>query len=274
MMLLSVPFDACRAHGDRIPWAPTLLALAMAAALAGLALGAETLDLIPPALGRALAAASIHAGFIAIGWILGTGDPSEWGSVWSAAGLLFLASVLARFTAWGGLLYLLVPVVVVRGAIRITALQDIGVTLRAGAASIMLGIAAGAFLGLHLLLSASLTLGYAIRLAGIAPYLSSVCQDMGANALTAEWLFRGALFSRSWRRWDFWPAATVSTLFAVARYLLDPSLPSALEVRAGAVFYMSLVGFTACALRAASASLLPGYLTTATFFLCYRLLAQ
>ena len=273
-MLLSVPFDSCREHSDRIRWAPTLLAGTVAAALGGLALGAETLNLIPRGLGTALAAASIHGGFLAVGWILGAGDLSGWRPVLLAAGTLFLASVSARFTAWGGLLYLLVPIIVVHGAMRVPALRDIGVALRTAPASIVLGVAAGAFLGLHLLISASLTFGYAVRLAGMTPYVLAASHDVGANALTAEWLFRGALFSRYWRRCDFWAAATLSTLFALTRYLLDPSLPSALEVRAGAVFYMSLVGFTACALRAASGSLLPGYLTTVTFFLCYRLLAQ
>ena len=44
----------------------------------------------------------------------------------------------------------------------------------------------------------------------------AVAYDVGANGLTAEWLFRGALFSRLWRRWPFWPAASLSTAMAVA----------------------------------------------------------
>ena len=136
------------------------------------------------------------------------------------------------------------------------------------------GLAAGAFLGVHLLVSASMTLGFSVRVASLSRYLAAVAYDVGANALTAEWLFRGALFSHWWRKWEFWPAAGMSTAVAVARYLLDPALPLAIEVRAGAIFYMLLLGLSACALRAASGSLAPGYLATAVFFAAYRMLVQ
>jgi hypothetical protein len=275
MMLVSVAFDSSRPRRDGVRWGPPVVAGSVAAALAGVAVGAESLELLPRGLGRGVAGAAIHGGFLAIGWMVGAGECSGWkGPVTGTAGILFLASLSARFTAWGGLLYLLAPVLLVRRASRVPALRDIGVRLGTGLAPVGLGLAAGTFLGFHLLISASLTFGYAIRLVRLSSYLVSAAQDVGANALTAEWLFRGALFSRYWRRWDFWPAATLSTALAVCRYLLDPLLSPALEVRAGTVFYMSLVGFTACALRAATESLLPGYLTTITFLLCYRLLAQ
>lgn len=96
---------------------------------------------------------------------------------------------------------------------------------------------------------------------------------MGANAVSAEWLFRGALFCRWWRRWRFWPAAALSTTLAVGRYLLDPALPRTLEIWAGAVFYMAVLGLGCCALRAWSGSLVPGYLATVAFFAVYRMLA-
>ena len=148
-----------------------------------------------------------------------------------------------------------------------------GLDVGAGVRYLPLGAAAGAFLGIHLLVSASMTLGYAIRVEGLAHYAAAVGYDAGANALTAEWLFRGALFSRWWRRSEFWPAAGVATGLAVLRYLADPALPLAIEVRAGAVFYMGVLGLTACALRAASGSLLPGYAATVAFFAAYRTLA-
>ncbi len=109
-------------------------------------------------------------------------------------------------------------------------------------------------------------------MSGIGQYLAAVAYDIGANALTAEWLFRGALFSRWWRRWEFWPAAGLSTFLAVRRYVADPALPSAIEARAGAIFYTALLGFTACALRAESGSILPGYMAGVTFFAAYRML--
>ena len=46
-----------------------------------------------------------------------------------------------------------------------------------------------------------------------------------------------------------------------------------LEARAGAVFYLGLVGLVSCALRAWSGSLLPGYLAGLAFFAAYRSLA-
>jgi len=45
------------------------------------------------------------------------------------------------------------------------------------------------------------------------------------------------------------------------------------EARAGAVFYLGLVGLISCALRAWSGSLLPGYLAALAFFAAYRMLA-
>jgi hypothetical protein len=96
----------------------------------------------------------------------------------------------------------------------------------------------------------------------------------GNQALTAEWLFRGALFSTAWRRWAFAPAVGLSSGLAVLRYVLDPYLPSAPEVWLGAALYTGLIGMAACALRAWSQSLLPGYLATLAFFLAYRALGH
>jgi hypothetical protein len=143
---------------------------------------------------------------------------------------------------------------------------------RSSLKSALLGVAAGASLGGHLLISASLTFGHAARVNRVGEYVAAAAYDIGAGALTAEWLFRGAVFSRCWQRWEFWSATGVSTGLALVRYLLDPALPSAVEVRAGAVFYTALLGISACALRAASGSLIPGYLATVTFMLAYRLL--
>jgi len=108
---------------------------------------------------------------------------------------------------------------------------------------------------------------------GLPAYLSALAYDVGANALSAEWLFRGAVFSLLWRRGTFWPAALLTTALSLVRYLLDPFLPHAAEARAGAVFYLGLVGLIACALRAWSGSLLPGYLAALAFFAAYRMLA-
>jgi len=188
--------------------------------------------------------------------------------------MVCLASITTAFTAWGALLYLAPPAMLVYQGGRHANLQGMGLTVMAGVRSIALGLATGTFLGAHLLISASLTFGYVVRVSSIGSYLAAVAYDIGANALTAEWLFRGAAFSHWWQRWEFWPAAAVATALAVGRYLADPALPQAIEVRTGAVFYLALLGFTACALRARAGSLLPGYLATVVFFAAYRMLEQ
>src|ERR1700737_37514 len=149
------------------------------------------------------------------------------------------------------------------------ALALVGCRLRHALA----GLAAGGFLGAHVLITASLTFGHRGHPSSVADYASALAYDVGANVLSAEWLFRGAIFSWCWRRASFWPAALVSTALALARYLLDPALPQAPEARAGAVFYLGLVGLVACALRAWSGSMLPGYLAGLAFFAAYRAVA-
>ena len=198
-------------------------------------------------------------------WLLST--------VARASVVVLLASVTSSFTSWGALLYLLPAAFLFFGGADPYARPGMGQRMRAGIRHLAVGLVAGAFLGIHLLVSASLTLGYAVRVLGLGQYLAAVAYDIGANALTAEWLFRGALFAGWWQRWEFWPAASLSTALLMGRYLVDPALPQTVEVRAGAVFYIALLGLSACALRAWSGSLVPGYLATVVFFACYRMLA-
>lgn len=276
MVLLSVPFEPHQARRPAVLWAPGLLTATTALAVVAICLAIETFpDETLRAIAGGVAGGAVHSGFLAMGWIVAVGRTPTWkGPVARLAGILFVASVAGRLSPWGALIYLLPPILALREGGRHPALRGMGVTLPAGGKPIALGLAAGSFLGVHLLVSASQTFGYSIRIASVSQYLVAAAYDVGANALTAEWLFRGALFSRWWRRWEFWPAAAASTALAVGRYLIDPALPTALEARAGALFYMLLLGFGACALRARTGSLLPGYLATAAFFLTYRMLAQ
>jgi hypothetical protein len=225
-------------------------------------------------LGRGIASGAVHSVFLFAGWMIAGGSSACLAPVVHAAVILCLASITTAFTAWGALLYLVPPVILAYQGNRHGALRGIGLTVTAGVRSIALGLATGTFLGVHLLISASLTFGYVVRVSSIGPYLAAVAYDVGANALTAEWFFRGAVFSHWWQRWEFWPAAGLATALAVGRYLADPALPQTIEVRTGAVFYVALLGFTACALRARAGSLLPGYLATVTFFAAYRMLEQ
>jgi Type II CAAX prenyl endopeptidase Rce1-like len=274
MRILTSPFDTER--GARAPSLarPLAAVAAMAALGAGAGLAAETGLGAAGGIGHALASASVQAGFFAAGWVVALDGREGWcGPAARGASALAVAALAARVSPAGALAYLLVPLVLARdaGAWR-PRLERIGWRPPDAPRAIVLGAATGTFLGLHLMIAASLTLGYAVGVPGAGPYLAALAYDVGANALTAEWLFRGALFSALWRRWSFWPAAAVSTACALVRYLLDPALPQAVEAMAGATFYLSLLGLACCALRAWSGSLLPGYFATVAFFAAYRTL--
>jgi membrane protease YdiL (CAAX protease family) len=134
------------------------------------------------------------------------------------------------------------------------------------------GAALGLVLGAHLLVTASLTLGYGVRVptpGHLAPWLA---YDAGANVLTTEAFFRGALLDRAQRRWSFALASVSVTILCLARYFLDPLLPHSLEVAAGAVFYLTLLSLGNCWMYWRSGSIVPGILAGVTFFACYRLL--
>jgi hypothetical protein len=165
------------------------------------------------------------------------------------------------------------PLALVREAGRHPALARIGLRWPTRARPVLVGAAVGGFLGAHLLLSATRTLGYPVGIVSVAGYAALVSYDGGANAVSAEWLFRGALFSHWWRMWGFWAAAILSTAMSLVRYLLDPALPRTVEVAAGAILYLALLGLASCALRAWSGSLLPGYVATLAFFAAYRALS-
>jgi len=274
MRLLAGPFETERAA--RVPSIVRPLAgVAATAALgAGAGLAAEAGFSAAGGVGHSLASASVQAGFLAAGWVVALDGRQGWrGPALRGAAALVLAALAARVSPAGALAYLLVPLVLARDAGGWRGdLERIGWRAPRAPGAILLGAAAGIFLGLHLLIAASLTLGYAVSVPGGGRYLAALSYDVGANALTAEWFFRGAIFSTLWRRWSLWPAAAASTGCALARYLLDPALPRAVEAMAGATFYLSLLGLACCALRAWSGSLVPGYFATVAFFAAYRIL--
>jgi hypothetical protein len=271
MLLLRAPFEPAPAATR--PRARALAQVGIATGL-GVALGLalDVANAGPAGLGHAVAAGAVHGGLIALGWLVAVGAARGWaGPVTRLAVAAVLASLAARLTPWGALGFLAMPLLLVSEARGREDMRGIGV---AGArlSHAVAGLGAGAFLGAHLLITASLTFGYRVHTSSLEIYLGALAYDMGANVLSAEWLFRGALFSHCWRRTSFWPAAALTTLLALVRYLLDPVLPPGVEARAGAVFYLGLIGVTASALRAWSGSLLPGYLAGLAFFAAYRTL--
>jgi hypothetical protein len=273
MLLLSAPFEpgapaparrSARVYAEVGGAAALLVAAGLAVEWGGTA---------APGLGHALASGAVHGGLVALGWLLVTGAAPGWGGPVVRLGTAqVLAAITARLHPLGPLAWLLMPALILLEARRQPRRWAIGFG-GARAAHVLAGLAVGAFLGAHLLVTASRTFGYRLQTGGGPAYLTALAYDVGANALSAEWLFRGAVFSLLWRRWAFWPAALVTTALSLVRYLLDPALPHAAEARVGAVFYLGLVGLIGCALRAWSGSLLPGYLAALVFFAAYRMLA-
>jgi hypothetical protein len=274
MDLLTAPFEAERRREAPGLWMPLLGTGAALVGVAGLGRWLEWQGGLGVPVGLALGGAGVHGGFIAIGWLVALDGRSGWRRPAAATALAAAAGfALSRLGPWGALGYLVVPLVLLREARRHPEVSRIGWLWPLRRDALGAGAAAGAFLGVHLLVTASLTFGYPVRLGRLPEVVQAVAYDVGVNAVSAEWLFRGALFSHWWRHLTFWGAAGLSTSMAVARYLLDPNLPATVEVGAGAVFYLTLLGLAASGLRAWSGSLLPGYLATVLFFAAYRLLA-
>ncbi len=273
MRLLTAPFDPS-ARAPSVLTRPLVEVVLIAAGSIALLLAADTLAGEWRGLGRAAASGGSHAAMIAAGWVIALGGAPRWRMPAAAsAAALIVASVAARLGPAGAVLYFLVPLLLARqaGSARLDT-RWIGWARPQSSRQVVLGVAVGGFLGLHLLLAASLTLGYTASVPSLGGYLAGVAYDVGANALSVEWLFHGALFSAFWRRWTFWPAAAVATGAGLLRYLVDPTFPTAPEAAAGAVFYLTILGLASCALRAWSGSVLPGYLATLAFFAAYRAL--
>ena len=273
MDLLTAPFEVDRRR--RAPRVVGSLCVVGALMLGGVA-GGQWLERqggLARELGLAVEGAAIHGGFIAQGLIITLAGRSV-GAIIAlrTAGALLAAFFLGRLSPWGSLTFLLFPLLLVHECRGHPTLRHIGFLAPARPASLLVGLAVGAFLCGHLLVTSSLTFGYAIGVVSASAYVSAVAYDVGANALSAEWLFRGALFSHWWRHWGFWGAATVSTAFTLMRYLLDPALPEAPEARAGAIVYLAALALGAAGLRAWSGSLVPGYLAAVAFFAAYRAL--
>jgi hypothetical protein len=224
-------------------------------------------------LGVALEGAGIHGGFIAQGLVIALEGQGAWsGSALRVGAMLLAGFLLGRLAPWGGLLLAATPLVLLQECRRYPILSRVGALEPVRPRSLAVGLAVGAFLGAHLLITASLTFGYAVSVMGASAYAAAVAYDVGANALSAEWLFRGAFFSHWWRHWGFWGATATSTGLSLVRYLLDPALPHTAEARAGAIFYLAALGVATSVLRAWSGSLLPGYCASVAFFAGYRTL--
>ena len=273
MDVLTRSFDPNRQGygGPLLPFRLWVLAPFAAAGLLGVAagqLGLTSLEVV-----KVLGVASFHGGLLAASMAAAWEGAPGWSAPAALVALSLLIAAAACIAApWGCLGYLLPPIVMARVAVRHPECLRMGLALRADWRRVALGGALGCFLGAHLLLSASRTFGYPVRLSPPAPYLSAVLYDAGANVLSAECFFRGTLFDRWQRRWGFWPGALAATGLSVLRYLVDPALPGVVEIVAAAIFYLALLSLSGCALLWYSGSLLPSLAASLAFFGAYRLL--
>lgn len=231
------------------------------------------IGIVSAAVVRGVGVVGFHGGLLAGALAAAWRRSPGWGAPsLLCTGLLSLAATLSHLTVWGSLSYLLVPAAIGLLSSRRRELGVLGLSLQWDPRALALGLAVGLFLGIHLLVSTSRTLGYQIRLHPSAPLLAALAYDVGANVLSAECFFRGTLFGYWQRRWGFWEAAGAATGLAVIRYLIDPALPRSLEVVTGAFFYLSLLGLSGCALFWWSGSLFPPALASLVFFAAYRTL--
>jgi membrane protease YdiL (CAAX protease family) len=237
-----------------------LLAMATAAAVLAAA------GLVPPAFARAVAAGAAQGALLAtaVAWASARGGPTPA----LAAGVVLAGALAAALAPGGTLAYLAAPAWLWSQRARVPGL-GLG---RAPAGLVAAGAVLGVLLGAHLLLTASLTLGYGVRVPPLDAVARWLAYDAGGNVLATEAFFRGALFDRLQRRWSFAAAAAVATAACLVRYLVDPLLPRNLEVTAGAVFYLTLLSVAACWLYWRSGSIVPGLVAGLGFFVAYRLL--
>ena len=247
--------------------------VSLLAVLALLAVGAWALaaaEHVPAGHARAVAAGAAQGGLLAtaVAWIVTRRDPAGDFVPVGVAIVAMLGAVGAAAAPYGAVAYLLAPLWIWRRRARLAALG-------LGAADprlILAGLGLGAILGVHLAITASLTLGYRVGGGAVLELGPWLAYDLGANVLAAECFFRGALFDRAQRRWSFGVAAALSTAACVARYLVDPLLPRTLEVVAGAAFYVALLSAGNCWLYWRSGSVVPGLAAGVVFFTVYRLL--
>jgi hypothetical protein len=224
---------------------------------------------LPEPAARVVGLAVAHGALLgtALAWTSAGGTRDRWAPI-EAALLLGAAAAGSHLHPVGTLAYLAVPVWL--GARRAVWL---GAAAWRSPAAVAAGAAFGLLLGAHLLVNASLTLGYHVRTGPVAELAGWWTYDLGANVLAAEVFFRAALFDRAYRRWSFAPAAGLAMSAAVARYLVDPLLPRSLAMAGGATFYIALLGAGNCWLFARTGSLGPPLAAATCFFGAYRLLA-
>jgi membrane protease YdiL (CAAX protease family) len=222
---------------------------------------------VPPEPSAVIGVATVHGGLIAVAlvWAGVPVNEAAFGIV-----LLALARELVALHPLGVVGYLAAPVWIGVLAVR-GRLGRLGLGSPWPWGAVAVGALAGATLAVHLFVCASRTLGYTVRFES-SPFMGALAYDVGANILSAEVFFRGALLHHCWRRWPFPIALAVTSLAAAVRYCVDPFV-AATELRVGAAVYMTMLALVNGVLCRWSGNLLPGFAAAVIFFACYRLLA-
>lgn len=151
--------------------------------------------------------------------------------------------------------------------------RTLGVTVMPPPRAVLTAAAIGLALGVHLLVTASRTLGYPVALDSHSRLLAALAYDLALNVPSAELFLRGALFRRVQCHHSFGSALGISTIASLARYLVDPALPGIPEVMLGAVVYVGLLGAANAWLLWWSGSLVPPLASSLLFFAGYRVLS-
>jgi hypothetical protein len=264
-------------HAIARPWEPERVGLlagtplpllaALGLATAGAA-GLAAAGLLPQALARGVAAGAAQGALLATAVAWAADGRRDAAAPALAAAVVLAGALGAALTPAGAVVYLAAPAWLWWRRARFPAL-GLG---RASLRLVAVGAGLGALLGAHLLVTASLTLGYGVRVPPPGSLGSWLAYDAGANVLVTEAFFRGALFDRAQRRWPFAAAAALATGACLVRYLVDLLLPRSVEVAAGAVLYLTLLSVGACWLYWRSGSIVPGVTAGVVFFVAYRLL--
>jgi len=165
-----------------------------------------------------------------------------------------VGAVAARLEPVGSIAYVGVPLWLWWRARR-GALAALGLAGPVPWGAVWTGLAVGAFLGGHLLVSASRTLGVRLRLDDLV--LAAVAYDLGANVPAAEAFFRARSSPRPASLAARRGGRAVHDRVRDALYARS-LLPKSVELIVGAAFYLTLLSSANCCLFWWSGSLLPG----------------
>ncbi|HEY3067744.1 MAG TPA: CPBP family glutamic-type intramembrane protease [Methylomirabilota bacterium] len=230
--------------------------------------GLTRAGLLPAAATAVAAIAAVHGTLLAtaVAWSDGRAFERErTGPTLVLAAVLVIAAAATAVHPLGAVMYVAPPLVT-------AVLLDPRRAVVPSRGILLVAAVFGCGLGAHILLAASATLDHRPHVPGLTAAVAALGYDVGANVLSAECFFRGALFDRLQRRWSFTAAAGGSTGAYLLRYGLDPLLPKTPEALIGAAFYLGLLGVFNCWLVWRSGSILPGIVSSLLFFTAYRLL--